>query len=215
MLVPLALVVVGIFAAVLGPAIASSAHAEEQVEPEPTTTTLELTSTPAGATVKVDGETRGQTPLELEVAADETLAVEVSHPGYESLSRELDAESGELAFELTSLPFRLVVEGLPEGAELTIAGEARTEPTLDFETAPEGPVSVQVAQRGYAPFAREVALDAFEATDTHRVATVEVSLERIVRARPARRAAPAAAEPAPAEEPAAPAAPAPVPDNPF
>jgi hypothetical protein len=57
---------------------------------------LYLQSTPPGATVKVDGTERGQTPLLLANLPDGRLAVELQAPGYDPLRRvfELPADGG-------------------------------------------------------------------------------------------------------------------------
>jgi serine/threonine-protein kinase len=51
--------------------------------PLPTTARLRIVTHPEGATVKVGGEARGQTPIDLELPrADEPLSVELEHEGY-------------------------------------------------------------------------------------------------------------------------------------
>lgn len=99
-------------------------------------TLLRVDSTPPGATVWVDGERVGQTPLVREVLAGEHV-VRLEHEGYASEQRRLDTTTGlehELNLALVALPpesgaskrpSRLVVGGavtLAAGAIATIGG---------------------------------------------------------------------------------------------
>jgi hypothetical protein len=62
----------------------------------PETVRLSFASTPVGATVVIDGETRGVTPLELELeASEQPIVVTFSHDGYITLQDRIVPSSDE------------------------------------------------------------------------------------------------------------------------
>ncbi len=80
-----------------------------------------LRSEPHGATVTVDGEYRGLTPLELTMAPGRQYEVSLSKLGYESHTLELVVATGEIRTEAVKLVERLgevEIVTRPEGAEL-------------------------------------------------------------------------------------------------
>jgi formylglycine-generating enzyme required for sulfatase activity len=89
---------------------------------------LSLSSVPAGAAVTVDGSYRGETPLELPLAARRIHRVELSKAGHEEESREVELDPGQRREVLVELRPRLGLIELavtPADAELLVNGEPR------------------------------------------------------------------------------------------
>ena len=90
-----------------------------------------------------------------------------------------------------------------------VNGEEQADPSaVELGQRLEGPVSLQVRQRGFRPFESELAADVFEVESERRFHRVQVQLERLTVQRP--RPASTTPAPVPAPEPEGP-----VPSNPF
>jgi formylglycine-generating enzyme required for sulfatase activity len=88
---------------------------------------LTLTSEPAGATVSIDDEYRGQTPLEIELAPGVDHQISVSKTGYDTAGDTLRLESGrsrEIHVSLDARYGEIEISSEPAGAELIVDGEA-------------------------------------------------------------------------------------------
>ncbi len=87
---------------------------------------VELVTDPSGATVSVNGEFQGSTPLTLRLRPGRAHSVAVSSPGYETVTRELSvaADSGR-RLEITLVGQFGVVEVMsdPPAAEIYVDGE--------------------------------------------------------------------------------------------
>jgi len=81
--------------------------AVKESPPEPVQVKLTLETEPAKATIRVDGQERGQGPLVVEAKAEQELDVTVSAPQYRSLSRKLKVGAGPSQLE------RFTLEPLP------------------------------------------------------------------------------------------------------
>ena len=89
---------------------------------------LVVASEPDGATVQVDGEFRGRTPLDLDLAADREHRLRFTKTGYEPLSQLVELRSGQqrtLSVELKEQFGELEVRVQPPDAALLINGTAR------------------------------------------------------------------------------------------
>ncbi len=114
---------------------------------------LELASLPSEATVNVDGEFRGRTPLSLRLAPGRAHRVTLTKPGYETATRELSvaADSGRrLEIELTPQYGEVAVASVPPNAEVWVDGERRgtTPATLELTAVSH---TIEIRQAGYAP----------------------------------------------------------------
>jgi formylglycine-generating enzyme required for sulfatase activity len=86
---------------------------------------VSLASVPDQASVTVNGQFRGRTPLTLRLAPGRTHTIAVTKPGYESLSRQLsvEADSGRrLTLELKALLGLVDIITKPADAELWVDG---------------------------------------------------------------------------------------------
>ncbi len=216
-LLPVSALLALVFVAVAYPALSAAEDEEpaqdEAASDEPELATLTVRTVPEGATVAA-GDEECTAPCDLELPADEALTLRVTHEGFVAVEREVTPEAGmePIDLELEVAPFVLSVAA-PEGATVTVDGEAVEDPSaVELGASLEGPVAIEVTQRGFRPFHAEIGADAFESEDERRFHELEVGeLERASRRR-APRPSPATMAPA-AEEEAEPEGP--LPSNPF
>ncbi len=107
------------------PSAAPAAPVAPAPKPVATTGALNITSTPAGASVVVDGSARGVTPLSLTLPLG-AHSVEVALAGYTGASKSVDvaAAGGAAAFTLQAAPFdAMVLHKEYMGATLFIDGK--------------------------------------------------------------------------------------------
>jgi formylglycine-generating enzyme required for sulfatase activity len=100
---------------------------------------LELVSTPSEASVNVDGDFRGRTPLSLRLAPGRAHRVTLTKPGYETAARELSvaADSGRrLQIDLVPQLGEIAVATTPPNAEVWVDDQRRgsTPTTLELTT---------------------------------------------------------------------------------
>jgi formylglycine-generating enzyme required for sulfatase activity len=115
---------------------------------------VRLRSEPDGATVRVDGAYRGQTPVEVAVEAGVEHRVELTKSGHAAASRALQVSPGETAEWTATLTPRLgelVFRVTPAGAELLVDGEARgpAEGSLELPAVPH---ELEVRLAGHEPY---------------------------------------------------------------
>jgi formylglycine-generating enzyme required for sulfatase activity len=113
---------------------------------------LEIASSPSEASVSVDGEFRGRTPIGLRLSPGRAHRVALSKPGYETITRELSvaADSGRrLQIDLPPQFGEIAVLTTPPGAEVSVDGQVRgtTPATLEL-TAVSHTIDIRLA--GYA-----------------------------------------------------------------
>jgi len=86
---------------------------------------INLVSKPQGASVTLDGNYLGDTPLEFEVKPGQPHTLDLFKPGFKQFSTGLSVNSGqerELNFQLTPLSGELLINVLPKDAVLKIDG---------------------------------------------------------------------------------------------
>lgn len=129
-----------------------------RVEMMPAAGVLELSSTPAGANVTLDGEFQGQTPLTIELVPERVHRLAVFKPGYrrhnssvqlpaagsDALSVKLQAQLGEVRFNIAPANAILSINGQPRG---------RGSQTLSLPAVEH---SVEVSLDGHASVRRRV-----------------------------------------------------------
>jgi serine/threonine protein kinase len=148
------------------------------------TARLLVRSTPAGATVTVDGAVRGVTPLALRELELGTRTIVVSRPGYAPIERRItltaDRPSRSLEVALTAGAFSeprsragaernsasttgsLVIDSRPMGAAVTIDGQPAGTTPLTLTTLSPGGHSVRIERSGYRPWTTTVDVKAGE-----------------------------------------------------
>ena len=112
---------------------------------------LVLTSSPPAATVTIDGEFRGRTPLRAGIAADRDHAVVVSKAGYGSETRTISAGAAETRLLEISLSAQLgtvFIKTVPPDAELVVDGKAMGRASRRLRLASR-PHSIEISRAGY------------------------------------------------------------------
>ena len=131
--------------------IASEAMAFTDINLKPADATLIILSTPLGASVTVNGNYRGQTPLELAVTPGKTASVHLRKQGYKVKKSTTKVQSGEtkqlnltMSPELVEVKFNIQ----PADATVYINGQLAklTENTLSLPTTKQ---IIDVRKKGY------------------------------------------------------------------
>jgi formylglycine-generating enzyme required for sulfatase activity len=119
---------------------------------------LAITSQPAGANVMIGTQYRGQTPLEIDLAPDQSHLVQLSKSGYAAASREVTVRSGEqtdLQMELTPRMGIVHLRNAPDGATLFIDGRAYG-PVPEKISLLAVAHQLEIRKKGFAPFTRRI-----------------------------------------------------------
>jgi molecular chaperone DnaK len=117
---------------------------------------LSVTSRPPGATVLVDGEAAGTTPLQAQVKPGRH-EVAVQKDRYATVSQTVEAP-GQLRAELRRPSAILHVRSAPSNAEVTVAGEVRGRTPVDLKLPGYESYDVRVAMPGAKPWRKKVYL---------------------------------------------------------
>ncbi len=131
-------------------------RAEETLEARllPAWAEFELQSSPAGASLAVDGEAVGRTPYAGELIHGQRRLV-VRMPGYKPWSRTIDVVAGravsipDVVLEKADGLLEIVTN--PPGAAITIDGRFRGEAPAKLAVSPDRDHRVTVMKAGYAP----------------------------------------------------------------
>jgi formylglycine-generating enzyme required for sulfatase activity len=121
---------------------------------EPADATLQLNSRPAGASVTVNGEYRGRTPLELALAPGAASTLRLFKEGYERTVRTLTLASGEnqtLNIDLAQERVAVAISVEPPDAELFIDGMPRGRASGTIELAARAH-KILVRRAGYVDY---------------------------------------------------------------
>ncbi|MEE9561629.1 MAG: PEGA domain-containing protein, partial [Thermoanaerobaculia bacterium] len=118
---------------------------------EPADGMLALTSDPDGATVTVDDEYRGQTPLDLVLAPGRQYEIGVAKAGYGSADESVSVRSGEtreLRLTLEPQYGEIEIQGEPGDAEIYVDGELRG-PVNQTLRLIATPVEIEIRKEGH------------------------------------------------------------------
>ena len=153
----------------LEPTAAPTAAAPATPQPAPTqaaataTGALRVESEPPGARVRVNGETRGQTPLALADLPLGDYDVRLDARGYEGQTRRVALTAGAPAAELRLKLVRAApvtgsaeIVSTPAGASVTIDGKAVGRTPLAAAALPAGAREVQLVLEGHEPWSGTV-----------------------------------------------------------
>jgi formylglycine-generating enzyme required for sulfatase activity len=146
-----------------------------------------ISSEPGAAEVLVGGQSRGRTPLELELMAG-NHRVELRLPGFRDWVSDVQVKANTpLAIGPVRLGIpdgTLLVRSEPAGARVSVGGVYRGRTPLQIEVRPEVPQAVEFTRDGYEPASREASV-ASGATATVSASLVPILGEVIVAATPA------------------------------
>ena len=119
---------------------------------------LMVSSRPAGATVTVDGNFQGRTPVEVQLRPGREYQVDLFRPGYSRVQRRVRIVSGEEQRLTVDLPaelgdVRIAVQ--PEDAEVLVDGrrEGRANQTLSLPAVAH---QIEIRKEGYVPYRTSV-----------------------------------------------------------
>jgi formylglycine-generating enzyme required for sulfatase activity len=114
---------------------------------------VEIASAPSEASISIDGEFRGRTPLQLKLAPGRAHKLTVTKPGYETYANELSvaADSGrKLMLDLTPQYGAVEVVSTPAKAPIIVDGQQKgvTPATLQLTAVSH---VIEIQQAGFAP----------------------------------------------------------------
>jgi hypothetical protein len=124
--------------------------------------TLEISSNPSGATVLVNGISRGQTPCRIDRIPGGNASIEIKSDGFQSDLRNVALAAGEVQkidSRLTPLPGTLRIVTIPDGARVYIDDEFKSESPFALANAKPGTYRVRIEKAGHEPMARSVTLE--------------------------------------------------------
>lgn len=119
---------------------------------------LALSSTPNAASVTVDGEYRGRTPLELAMTPDKSHTLRLMKEGYQAVEQKVAIASGQqeaLRLELSAELATVHLETTPASAELLIDGVAQGSATQTLRL-PTRTHELTVRAPGHATYQTQV-----------------------------------------------------------
>jgi len=123
----------------------------EDIRLEPAEAVLFLDSVPSRASVTVDGEYQGLTPLELALKPDRTSTVRLFREGYQRVAKEVRGRSGErqeLTVRLVPLLGKVSIRVEPSDAQVFVDGAPRGKGSQTLEL-PAVEHRVEVRREGY------------------------------------------------------------------
>lgn len=119
---------------------------------QPAWAEVSIATAPAGATLFVDGEARGETPATFEILEGERRLA-LRRPGYAALRRTLRLEAGagvDLGtLALTPATGVLTLTSVPGGANVSVNGEFAGQTPLDLELSPDKDHRISLSRAGY------------------------------------------------------------------
>jgi formylglycine-generating enzyme required for sulfatase activity len=142
---------------------------------------VRFASNPAGATLLVDGERAGVTPLAVELMPG-SHRIEMRLAGHRPYRDTIRVEANQPRdwppVDLVLVEGRLVLASEPPGATVVVDGAFRGQTPLEVTVAPDRDHEVEVAKAGHDPAARRVRLGAGETREwTARLAAREGEVE--------------------------------------
>ena len=160
----------------------------QKLEPQltPAWGVVSIATEPGDAEVRVDGEPRGRTPLQLELLAG-SHRVELRREGFKPWLSDVQVQANQPLtlgpIELGLPDGRLVVRSSPAGANVTVGGAYRGRTPLEIDVRPGIAQPVSVLRDGYEAAAREVTVAA-GGREVAEFKLVPILGEVIVRASP-------------------------------
>jgi formylglycine-generating enzyme required for sulfatase activity len=113
---------------------------------------VRISSFPAGAVVKVDGQTLGKTPVELELAAG-SHEVEISSDRHKTWRERIEVKAGQPMVlpevRLEPADGRLAIRSRPPGASVLIGSRYAGQTPLEVEVAAGKEQEIQLSKAGY------------------------------------------------------------------
>lgn len=137
---------------------ANEALALPEVKLQPAQGRLQLSSTPTGASVTVDGTFRGNTPLDLLLTPGRSHSLKLSAPGYRTREhrQEISSNSSEtLKLDLEPILGTVILDVQPAAAKVEIDGKALARGTTEVELTATAH-RVEASMDGFEPWSGTV-----------------------------------------------------------
>ncbi len=146
--------------AVVGVAVATVRGGDSSAS----TVSINFTTTPPGATLTVNGQTHPDlTPTQVRVAAEQTVKIQISLSGYESVERVIRPLAGTtpaVAETLVRRTGEISVRATPAEARVLLDGQDKGSGSVVLSRLPLGKVAkIEVQLAGYEPVVQEITLD--------------------------------------------------------
>lgn len=144
----------------------------------PSPASIAIATQPPGATVTLDGQAAGITPLDsVAIEPDQLHTMSISLDGYQTVDTTLFAEAGqpyELDLSLERLASLLTILSNPSGAMLVVDGKILTAtPLISSEVAPDTAHNISLTLSGYQP------VDTTLFTEAGQSYELDISLRRL------------------------------------
>ena len=121
---------------------------------EPANGLVFIRSSPSDSSVTIDGEFKGNTPLEVSLSPDERHEITLFKAGYESSSRSVRTAPNEetaLNISLDPVTASVLVQAVPADAELYVNGmlRGRANQTIELMAVAQ---QIEIRKAGYVPY---------------------------------------------------------------
>ena len=123
--------------------------------------TLKISSEPAGASVQLNGATRGTTPCTIDRIPSGTVDIEIVLKGYEHHRSQIVLKAGDMVdvpAPLKAIPASLTVHSIPEQARVYVNNQFRGEAPIVLTNLPPGEYRLRAEKRGFEADARNITL---------------------------------------------------------
>ena len=144
--------------------------------------TMDLQSVPDGASVTVNGDYRGKTPLQISSLSPSTYAVTFSRSGFVDLTTQVAVQGGKNSEVIATLQPKtgtLAVNSSPPGARVLLDGTNAGLSPVVFANISAESHTVGLEKDGYTAVSRGVSISAGQVT------SLEISLDPVTTATPA------------------------------
>jgi serine/threonine protein kinase len=141
---------------------------EVEVRLKPILTKVSVTSTPKGASVYLDGDEKGKTPLTLEKVRFGKHEISIRKGGHEKFSENIEVKSAQpvtLNAELKELPGAIAIVSHPPGAKLKINGQIKGETPYTVNGLKAGEYTITLSKDGYRVVEKKLEVEAGEKTE--------------------------------------------------
>jgi hypothetical protein len=123
--------------------------------------TLKISSEPAGASVLLNGATRGTTPCTIDRIPSGTVDIEISLKGFASHRSQIVLKAGDVVdvpAPLKAVPAALTVHSIPSQARVYVNNQFQGEAPVAMTNLPPGEYRLRAEKRGYETDARNITL---------------------------------------------------------